>query len=281
MPHSISYALYIILKDKIAKKHDPGLWAGEKITTPLKNRVRHVVISQHGTIAFTKLCRKNRTTVTAALQTLIATALFRNLPEKFTKLHCDGAISCRRWFRGSAITDDSIGNWVQDSSETYKRQDFCKQTKNCDNNVEFSWAEAQRSKRTLDRILGSMGKNSRLFLLKYIKDFHNDLFLSKIGKYRTSSFDVSNLGVFQPNRAEAEEKTGATDQEHEVPRISRVVFSQSASVAGSALEVSAVTGADGCFVLGFSWQKGVVEEELMAAVIDTMTKELAAFAAEP
>lgn len=278
MPFSFSFALSVVLKDRFGKTHDPGLWAGAKITAPLENRVRHVVVSKQDTIAFKDLCRKNQTTVTAALQTLIATALFRNLPAKFTKLKCDGAISSRRWLRGNAVTADSIGNWVQDYHEKYKREDFCKQTKSSDNNdVEFSWAEAQRSKRTLDRILSSMGKNASMYLLKYIKDFQKDFFLPKVGKDRASSFELSNLGVFRPNQPQKNENTGATGQENEVPRISRVVFSQSANVTGAALETSAITGADGCLVLAFSWQKGIIEEELVAAVIGTVRKELAAF----
>lgn len=167
---------------------------------------------------------------------------------------------------------------MQDFQEKYKRQNFYKQTKKGDNNdVEFSWTEAQRSRRTIERILNSGGKNSRMYLLKYVRNFQKEFFLPKIGKNRASSFEVSNLGVFRLYQPQENGRSDGTEREVEVPRISRVIFTQSANVTGAALETSAVTGPDGCLVLGFSWQKGVIEEELVAAVIDTVAKELATF----
>ncbi|KAL1955939.1 hypothetical protein VTO42DRAFT_7924 [Malbranchea cinnamomea] len=273
MPLSIFFLLSVIFREKLWRRaRDPALWTGGKIATPLETQVRHVVVSKRDTTAFKDLCRKNQTTVTAALQVLIASALFRNLPAQFSKLHCNGAISSRRWLRGDAVTDDSIGVWVQDFDEVYQRSRVCRPDSD---GVQFSWAEAQRSKRTLDRILSSQGKNAKMYLLKYVNDYQNDFFRPKLGKDRDGSFEVSNVGVFRPTAAPSKEEAGRDGQDG--PRIGRVVFSQSANVVGAALETSVVTGCDGCLVLAFSWQKGVVEEDLVAAVIDTVRTELAAF----
>jgi len=41
------------------------------------------------------------------------------------------------------------------------------------------------------------------------------------------------------------------------------VFSQSASVTGSAIEVCIVSGGDGSITIGYAWQEGVVESHLV------------------
>lgn len=269
MPLSMFYILSVLFKARFWKSsRDPSLWTGSKITAPLENKVRHVVVSKRDTTALKDLCRKNSTTITAALQALVASALFATLPKNYSALQCDGAISNRRWLSDDQITDDSLGVWVQDFAEHYRREGFAKQDDDGDdgNGVSFSWDEARRSKRHLDRILASRGKNSKMYLLKYVNDYANELFLPKVGKDRDGSFEVSNIGVF---RSSIESEDG--------PRVGRMVFSQSANVCGAALAMSVVTGADGCLTLGFTWQSGVVDDDLVSAVIAAVKKELNAF----
>ncbi|KAK2865000.1 hypothetical protein FQN49_004008 [Arthroderma sp. PD_2] len=267
MPLSIFFILSVLFFTKIWKTaRDPGLWTGTKITTPLENQIRHLVVSERDTIALRDLCRENKTTVTAALQTLLANALFTNLPEQCTKLYCEGAISNRRWLTDDSITDDSIGVWVQDFGELYSRDKFSKK----EDRLEFSWDEARRSKQNLDRILSKKGKNAMVAMLKYVGDYQNELFLPKLGKEREKSFEISNVGVFRSGSEDLEAKEKG-------PQIGRMVFTQSANVFGSAISSSVITGEDGCLVLGLSWQKGVVDADLVAAVIRTVNEKLVSF----
>lgn len=62
--------------------------------------------------------------------------------------------------------------------------------------------------------------------------------------------------------------------EKDRPKIGRMVFSQSASVIGCAIQVSVITGGDGCLVLVFSWQKGVVEDEFVEEVMGMVEREV-------
>ncbi|PKY02290.1 hypothetical protein P168DRAFT_257551 [Aspergillus campestris IBT 28561] len=254
LPLSIPFLAGALFREKIWSSTDPGLWAGSEVRLPLETNVRHVVIPKAVASSFRDSCRQNDTTITAALQTLIARAILTHAPEHFTSVHFSGAMSTRRWMPDS-ITDDSIGVWVQDYSEDYTRKAVTSET--------FPWAEARRSRETIEKVLQLKGKNAGPNLLKYVGDFHEELYRSKVGKPRKASFEVSNIGAL-----------GVGEQEAERPQIGRLVFSQSASVTGSAIEVSVASGGDGCLVLAFTWQTDVVDATLMASVIEQATREV-------
>lgn len=63
-------------------------------------------------------------------------------------------------------------------------------------------------------------------------------------------------------------------------KVGKMVFSRCAFVSGSAISTSVVTGGDGCLVLGFSWQEGIVEEELVDEVMAGVREEIERFALE-
>ncbi|WEW59551.1 Alcohol acetyltransferase [Emydomyces testavorans] len=276
--HSLRSSLFFILKavfnSKIWSRRDPRLWTGGKMSLPLKSLVHHIALPAPTTTALKHLCREHRTTITATLQTLLARALFARLPGKYTKLRCTGAISTRRWFSNDIINDHSIGVWVQDFAENYTREFVATP-------ASFPWAEAQRSRETIEAALRRRGKNTNVGLLKFIKDYHGELLTCMIGKERSLSFEVSNIGVFNavsPTSPDAEVGKEGVDKDvtpaSQRPKIDRMIFSQSANVVGSAVNLSVITGGDGCLVLTFSWQEGVVEAELMASVMEQLKKEI-------
>jgi hypothetical protein len=252
LPVSIFYLATTLFKEKVWPSSDPGLWTGSEIIVPLETQVRHIVFPEHVTLALKDRCRQNNTTITAVLETAIARSLFARLPEKFTSVKCTGAMSTRRWLP-DIITDDSMGVWVQDFEDTFSRNGVTSDS--------FPWEEARRARQTIENVLSLKGKNAHPNLLKYVNDVH-ELFLSKVGKARKSSFEVSNVGVL------------AADQDPTKPQIGRMVFSQSASVTGNAFEISVITGGDRCMTLAFTWQTHVVELDLMSAVIDSIRTEL-------
>ncbi|KAJ5166218.1 uncharacterized protein N7482_004999 [Penicillium canariense] len=259
MPLSLVYLAKKIFQAKIYSRRDPGLWSGGKIQTQGKTRVRLVPFSKALVTSLRNVCRQEHTTITAILHTAIARSLFTHLPAHFTRLNCTGAISCRRWLP-DIITDEVIGVYVGDIEDSYTRADVTPP-----NNV-FPWSEARRSKQTIDAAVQREGRDAGPNLLKYVADYQQELCLSKVGSERDQSFEVSNIGVMQ---CEARPRK---------PRIERMVFSQCASVIGNAIEVSVVTGGDGCLVLAITWQVGVVEESLIEAAIVFLVGELRALA---
>lgn len=84
-------------------------------------------------------------------------------------------------------------------------------------------------------------------------------FKSMIGTERDAAFEISNLGRFADD--DAGEASGAPW------RVGRMVFSRSAVAFGAALNTSVVSGGDGALTIGFSWQEGVVEDELVEGVV--------------
>jgi hypothetical protein len=54
----------------------------------------------------------------------------------------------------------------------------------------------------------------------------------------------------------------------------RMVFSRSAWVSGSAFTVAVVTGGDGCLVLGFVWQEGIVGSEIVEEIIEMVERQV-------
>ncbi|KIX96244.1 uncharacterized protein Z520_08022 [Fonsecaea multimorphosa CBS 102226] len=278
LPVSTWHLLTILFKHKIWSSRDPGLWTGAKCTIALgpQTGARHLAFSASSTTAFKNICRANGTTITGALQTLIAGALFAHLPEKYTKLACNGALSARRFLPADAgITDDSMGVYVLDMSDTYMRDRFLQHQHTDSKSGRYDllpWAEAQRSRENIEQVLGLKGRNAAVGLLRYVNDYQQELFLSKVGKDRDSSFEVSNLGVFKPSSSPPTvvvEEGNAQGVE-----IGRMVFTQSAGVTASAIQVSAITGPDGCLVLGVTWQKGVVDDELVEKVLRSVEEEV-------
>ncbi|KAE8331798.1 alcohol acetyltransferase [Aspergillus sergii] len=253
-PVSYTYLAVQLFKAKIYDPRDPGLWTGSEVKLPLETKLKHIVFPKHLSSTFRARCRENKTTITAALQTIIARSLFTHLPESSTKVRCSGAMSNRRWLP-DPITEDSMGVFVQEYTEDYSRKDLSE--------TSFPWSVTVRSRATIEREISKEGRDTSANLLRYVNDYHNELYLSKVGRPRSSTYEVSNVGAF----------TSSTPAKG-MPRVGRVVFSQSASVTGNAFGVSVASGGDGCLVLMFTWQKGVVEDLLILNVIESVRKEV-------
>ena len=254
-PMSLSF-LYLakkLFQAKIYSRRPTGLWTGSKILNPSQTRVRLVPFSKSLLSTLRDLCRAQETTITAFLQTVIARAIFTHIPDSFTRLACTGALSCRRWLT-AVITDETMGVWVQGYEESYSRDAVSL--------TAFPWEETRRSRKTIQSVLKMKGKDASINLLQFVDDYQQELCLSKIGKEREGSFEVSNVGFVD------------SPSDPEKPSVQGMVFSQSASVMGNAIEFSAVTGGDGCLVLSVSWQQGVVEPDLINEVIESAKQEL-------
>ncbi|KAL4917716.1 alcohol acetyltransferase [Aspergillus aurantiobrunneus] len=255
LPISMLYLLKAIFRKWFDSKPDPKLWAGGPIQLPLKTQVRLVVLTAAQTSALVQVCRKHDTTVTCAVETAIARSLFPHIPDKFTVIEGSLPITQRPWLPDT-ITDDSMGVYVQTLEQTFSRKTVTQEA--------FPWSEAQRTRRSVTKELALKSKDTSVGLFKYVQDYRRDLCETKVGKARTSTFELSSLGVVKTENVE----------DPSVPQMGRVIFTQCASVTGSALEFSMITGADGCLGLGISWQTNVLKDDMVQDVIDTLKKEL-------
>ncbi|KAL4735773.1 alcohol acetyltransferase [Aspergillus similis] len=255
LPISIPFLFKIAFKTWVYSKQDPSLWAGGPIQLPLSTQVKFLVLSAAQTLALVNACREHSTTVTCAVETAIARSIFPHIPEKYTRVVGSIPITQRPWLPDT-ITDESMGVYVQEMPETFARRAVTQES--------FPWDEAQRARRTITKELALESKNTSVGLFKYVKDYRKDLCESKIGKPRPVTFELSSLGIIKTEDCE----------DPSIPQMGRVIFTQSASVTGAAIEFSLVTGADGSLALGVSWQPSVVEEDTVQAVLDTLKREL-------
>ncbi|KAJ5824893.1 hypothetical protein N7447_007233 [Penicillium robsamsonii] len=252
---SLPYLAKKLFQAKIYSRRPTGLWTGSKVLVPSQTRLRLVPFSKLLVTTVRDRCRVEGTTITALLQTIVARSIFAHIPPEFTLLACTGALSSRRWLP-EVITDESMGVWVQDYEETYSRAAVAL------SDGSFPWEETRRSRKTIQSVLKMEGKNASTSLLQFVDDFQDELCFSKVGKDREKSFEVSNVGVLNPQT------------NPDLPSIQGMVFSQCASVMGNAIELSVVTGGDGCLVLAVSWQQGVVEADLVNQVIESTKQDL-------
>lgn len=235
----------------------PTCWLGNKVAfdknTPPIRHFKSLVFSKDITTSLRDASRMRNSSVTAILQCIIAAAVFANLDaQKWKTLRVACPISLRRYLKldpEQGNIEEQLGVYVSSYTFDHHRQE--KGTEPGTNSVLdlFSWDETQALKQGLADEVSKNLKDSIVGLTRWIPDMHQFL-LKSIGKDRAESFEFSNVGVVKIPFAGNPEGW----------KLDRCVFSQSADVREVAFGVSAVTGGDGCLVLGFSWMDGVVED---------------------
>lgn len=211
------------------------------------------------------LCRKNKTTFTAALEVVLASVLLANLDDEYTVVKGGGPISLRADIKDLNLhseveIDHAIGVYVSQYAYTHS----CLSSATSRSALaHFSWDEARAVRQTIVQEVAKKGSNSMVGLLRWVSDIHA-FFTKRIGLPRGDSIEVSNVGVF---KAEGLKGEGGWN-------IGRTVFSQCSAVAGAAFGVSVVTGGDGCASLAFSWSNVIVEENLIGRVIEGVEEGL-------
>jgi hypothetical protein len=226
-----------------------NLWSAERVSMPTTSHFQSLVFSNETTARIIQVCKDHGTTITATIPVIVATALMQNIPEQFEELECTFAVSVRRWL-SAPIDEGSMGAWYDAFSQYYRKE----------NVSQFSWEEARRSRGLIADYLKSGGERISVAKFKNIPDMR-EFFLSRVGKERGTSFDFSNLGSLRPQTANGKEQDWG---------MGRMVFSRSAFVSGSAIATGAVTGPNGCLVLGFCWQEGAVSRDLMGRFVESV-----------
>jgi hypothetical protein len=234
----------------------PSLYQGTPIFLPLISRFRSFTLSTAIATAFLAVCRKNKTTLTATIPIILSSVLSTLIPAQYETFEATIPVSLRRLLPEPHTNTQEMGIYI-DAFSTYCTR------------APFSWDAARKSKAAVDAYLrqADLG-HFKIAKLKNVEDF-NEYFSSRLGSERGSSFGVSNLGVL---KLDGETTHGKGEEEW---KMGRVVFSRSAFVAGSAFSTGLVTGPDGCLCVGFEWQEGVVEENLMDGLVEGVREEIA------
>ena len=257
---SISFFGKTLWSEFVARKTQ-NVWTASPITNVMAirpTRFRSFSLSTSTTQKLLAASRTHSTSLTATIETIFAEVLFKNLiPEKHSVLIGQGAISLRRFLPQDVIDDDSLGTYVSAYKFVHQRPSNDFSQSHLPVTKLFPWDEARRVKTAIDTELAKKGDDNIIGLLRYAGDLLAFL-IKKVGKDREQSFEVSNIGVFKPAAISRRDKTWS---------IGRMVFSQCSNVAGPALNLSMVTGGDGCLTMGISWLEDVVENEWVQLVM--------------
>lgn len=231
-----------------SRKSGAGHWCGAAIQIPLKNVVRTVVFPADVVSSLVTACRREETTVTGLLQAVLARAFFGVLSEEEAeRLSITATVDLRRFMPGTA--EETMGVFVCSVSEVHERRAAAD-----------IWGVARRCKAVLQKAVEAGTKDTDTGLLKYLSGYEK-YFLGKLGGRREQSIEVSNLGAF---KCALGGEWG----------INRILFSQSASVSGCALEFSVVSVVGGEMCVCVSVQEGVVEEKVLADAIEAFEAAL-------
>lgn len=259
LPLSAPYLLKMAWQDTFPGKNK-NVWLGGPVSaTPTRSRFRSMTLPADTTSKLVAVSRAHASSLTATVHALVGTALFANLPQETTLLKSGLAVNLRRFLSRDVVNEDSMGNWVYVAYDTMSRPN---------STATVSWEDAQHVKKLLDDEIAREGKNIPMACLRYAGNMHKFL-ESRFKRPRDGSYLMSNLGVFQPrdsddndNKAGPSWKTG------------RMIFSEGFDVSGEAIDITMITGCDGCLTVGFIWSDLVVEEKFLLDVFNTLEKLL-------
>ncbi len=148
-----------------------------------------------------------------------------------------------------------MGVFIDQVSDNYHRDEL----------RSFSWSEARGARQIIVAYLEAAGQYLESACLKHVQGI-NQAMIDSLGGKRDYSFEVSNLGFVGAGMQDISDGSNL--------RRGRMVFSRSASALAPALGCGIVTGADGCLVLGYNWQVGIVDDGLVAKVIKNVEDQI-------
>jgi hypothetical protein len=222
-------------------------WTGGVQRIPTKTKFCSRWYSIKESSALIKAAKLHGFSLTATLQIMLVSAVFKSLPTEYTTIKVDCPVSLQRWLP-SPVTQSSIGCFVDIFTETYHRGPF-------------DWVEVERTMKIIEAVLEKKKGDEVFQSVSKVTDLHL-FFESKMGKLRAAGLELSNIGRL-PSTKEPKDYD-----------IEGLLFSQSAGACSAAIKVSAATGRDGRMTLGFSWQDGVVEDQMVKSVISELEKVL-------
>lgn len=197
-----------------------------------------------------EVCRSHQSKLTGLLNRLIVHALSDLLsPETANEFLGQIVVDLRPNI--PAYADGmTMGNFVSGAYETSSR---ITPNSNSEKYDETFWDAVRGTTSRLAAVARTLD-DQPIGLLKYLSNFRS-WFLGQLGKKRDSSYEISNIGIFDPTLPENTNNTATTASQPWA--IERTFFSQPANVLGSPLNFQVVTMKGGDMVVTLNWQVGV------------------------
>lgn len=246
----------------------PAPWTGKPVTPePCRTRLRLLAIPAVDMPGILAACRRNQTTLTPLLHALALAAFARRVPpDELKALRSSTPIDLRPFISDGSQARGSrrpFGVFVTTHSHVFDSDTI---TALREGPLEDEiWRLAADLRRNMKQHVGNIPSDDIISMLRYVTDWQK-FWLSKVGKPRQDTWEVSNIGSMPGGHGE---NNSAADSW----KIQRSTMSQGATVSGAAVSISVagVTGGDVGIALG--WQEGIVDAE----VVDGLAGDLEAW----
>ncbi|RYN16343.1 hypothetical protein AA0115_g12397 [Alternaria tenuissima] len=248
-------------------------WTGNPIQLPMVSQYRTLFFSPITSAKFAQECKENGLTVTSGLTAVLASALFKQLPDTVHALTGIIPINLRPWLSlhdNCTSTNEAMGSFI-DALKVQIRREHCSFPTDSDEHTGATCglAAARHVSETIKGYMGNKSPTGEPYTsVAAFKGIHGiaAVFKSMVNAPRDAAFEISNLGRFStPSSPSFDVPDGACEGRC---RIGRMTFSRSAVGFGAAITTSVVMGIDGGLSVGWSWQEGVVDRKLVESVMD-------------
>ncbi|KAK3310321.1 alcohol acetyltransferase [Chaetomium strumarium] len=240
-------------------------WTGKTITRePCRTRLRLVTVPTVGVGHVLAACRAKQTTLTPLLHALVLASLAKHIPgEKAQAFRSSTPIDLRRFIEAGPQTSGgtgSFGDFVTVQSHYF---DAPALTAMREGPLEAEiWRVAADLRRSMKEHLDRVPHDDIMGLLGYVSDWQQ-FWMSKVGKQRQDTWEVSNIGSMPGGHERSEEATVGW-------KIQRSIMSQGATVAGAVIGISVAGVTGGELNISLGWQEGIVETE----IVDDLAEDL-------
>lgn len=250
-------------------------WAGKPISLrPDGTHLRLFSLPATTASDIVARCREKSTTLTPLLHVLVLHSLVKRLPESAVANHtltCATPISLRRLLPpGGKLgfdRDSSMGVVLAGQDHRFSASTIRKIRAGGAADEVLVWDLTASMAGELKRKVATLPNDDITALMAWVSDY-NEWWRKKLGKERENTWELSNIGAadFTP------------DDEKAIWSVDRVIFSQSANVAGPAFSVSVAGVKGGELAVTLSWQESIVDEQLLDGVAGDLEQWLSNFA---
>lgn len=236
----------------------PAPWTGKIVAPePCRTRLRLLAIPAVAMPGILAACRVNQTTLTPLLHALALASFARHVPlDELKALQSSTPIDLRRFVSDSSQISGSrrlFGVFVTSQSHVFDSGTI---TALREGSLEDGiWRLAADLRRSMKQHLDNMPNDDITSMLSYVTDWQK-FWLSKVGKPRQNTWEVSNIGSMPGGH---EERNATADNW----KITRSTMSQGATVTGAAVSISVAGVIGGEIGIALGWQEGIVEAEMV------------------
>ncbi|AEO54222.1 hypothetical protein MYCTH_2115071 [Thermothelomyces thermophilus ATCC 42464] len=211
-------------------RQPPAPWTGKAITLePCRTRLRIVSVPSTAVTQILASCRANQATLTPLLHALVLASLSRQISaEKAAAFRSTTPIDLRPFIGDGSENGGSrtlFGVYVTAQTHTFDASTITALRQGL--STDQIWKVAANLRRSMKQHLDNVPKDDIMSMLGWVSDWRS-FWLSKVGRARQDTWEVSNIGSMPGDQGAEGEAAGGW-------KTQRSLMSQGATVAGAAV----------------------------------------------